>query len=434
MALADRAPDSGLVRSIRRWDLVAVVLNGVIGAGIFGLPSKVFALSGPYSLLAYLGCAFCVAVIVASFAEVASRFSGTGGPYLYAREAYGPVTGFTVGWLVWIARVTAFSANCNLLPDYLGLFFPALSAGWPRAVIVTLVVGTFTFINVRGVRTVADTGNVLTVGKLAPLFFFGIAGLFFLDPARFDFSAAPDYRNFSQSVLLLVYAFTGFEMAVIPAGEIRDPQRTLPRALLLGMSVVVTVYILVQIVSIGTLPELAGSQRPLADAAGRFLGGWGAAMITIGVVISLAGNLNVILLAASRMVFAMGERGELPTQLAAIHPRFRTPAWAVIATSAVMLGLTLSGTFIYLLTLSTLARLVTYGVTCSALPVFRRRTTAPAAQYRLPAGEMIAAAAILLVIWLLSNSTLREARDTAIAAALGLVLFVLTRKFASRRA
>lgn len=426
-----QSPNPGLARSIRQWDLVAVVINGVIGAGIFGLPSKVFALAGDYSLFAFVICALCVGVIVLSFAEVASRYSGSGGPYVYARETYGPMAGFTVGWLVWIARVTSFAANCSLLPEYLDLFFPGAASGIARASIIAGVVGMLAVVNVIGVRSAADASNVFAIGKLLPLAVFVAAGLFFLNPAAFSFAAAPHYRSFSQSVLLLVYAFTGFEMAVIPAGEIRSPQRILPRALGIGMTTVVAFYILIQVVCIGTLPGLAASTRPLADAAARFLGTGGAAMITIGIVISLAGNLNVLILAASRIVFAMAERGELPERLAAVHARYRTPAASVLATVAVMLVLTLSGTFMSLLTLSTLSRLVTYLVTCSALPVLRRRPGVPQAGFMLPGGTTIAVLGIVLCLWLLSNSTLGEARDTAIAAAAGLSIYFLNRKKAS---
>jgi amino acid transporter len=189
------------------------------------------------------------------------------------------------------------------------------------------------------------------------------------------------------------------------------------------MSVVVVFYVLIQVVAIGTLPELATSQRPLADAAARFLGPGGAVMITVGIVVSLAGNLNVLMLSASRIIFAMAEHGELPAHLAAIHPRHRTPSLAVLATAAIMLGLTLSGTFLWLLTLSTLARLVAYMATAGALPVLRRSPEAPEAKFRLRGGVAIAVAAIGLGLWLLSNSTLREARDTAIAAGIGLALY-----------
>ena len=418
-----------LSRSLRRWDLIGVVLNGVIGAGIFGLPSKVFSLTGADSIFAFGVCAVCVSVLVLCFAEVASRYSGTGGPYVYARETYGPTVGFTVGWLVWMARLTSFAANSNLLPTYLEFFFPGAGSGLPRAAIITGVVLLLAVLNIRGVRLAADASNAMAIGKLVPLAIFILAGLFFLDPSRFVFSPSPGYRPFSQSVLLLLYAFTGFEMAVIPAGEARKPERDLPLALLMGMATVVTFYVLIQVVCIGTLPDLASSQRPLGDAANHFLGTWGAVMITVGIVISLAGNLNVLLLSASRVLFAMAENRELPGNLQQVHPRFRTPVSGVLWTSAAMLVLTLSGTFIYLVTISAISRLVTYIVTCSALPVLRRKPSAPKPAFRLPAGVLISLIAIAVGVWLLSNINLREARDTAIATAAGLCLYIFARVF-----
>jgi amino acid transporter len=383
---------------------VAVVLNGVIGAGIFGLPSKIFSLSGDYSLAAFAVCAVCVMAIVFGFAKVARRYSGTGGPYLYARDAYGPATGFTVGWLVWIARVTSFSANCTLLPEYLDYFFPGAATGWPRASIILITVGLLAAINLRGVRVMADAGNAFAFGKLLPLAIFVLAGLFFLKGSNFSFAHAPHYHAFSQSVLLLIYAFTGFEMAVIPAGEIRDPELTLPKALLMGMTIVVVFYVLIQVVCIGTLPNLAASHRPLADAAVRFLGTGGAVMITAGIVISLAGNLNVLILAASRVVFAMGENGELPRSFSYVEPKRHVPVVAVLSTIAVMLAVTLSGTFIYLVTLSTISRLVTYLVTC---------------------GVARSWIGVAVCLWLLSGIGWQEARDIGIAVLVGLAIHSL---------
>ncbi|HEY6272175.1 MAG TPA: APC family permease, partial [Terriglobales bacterium] len=212
------------------------------------------------------------------------------------------------------------------------------------------------------------------------------------------------------------------EMAVIPAGETRSPARDLPAALMIGMALVVTFYVLIQAVCMGTLPELAASHRPLADSAARFLGIGGVAMITLGILISLAGNLNALILAASRVLFAMAEHGDLPTRLAAIHARFRTPATALILSAAIMLCLALSGTFVYLVTLSIVVRLVTYFATCGALPVLRRRAKAPSAMYRVPGGAAVAVAGMLVCAWLASNSTRREAGDAALATAVGLAI------------
>jgi amino acid transporter len=261
---------------------------------------------------------------------------------------------------------------------------------------------------------------------------FVVAGLFFMEPSRFSFGARPEYLAFSQSVLLLVYAFTGFEMAVIPAGEIQRPGKDLPPALLIGMATVVAFYLGIQAVCIGTLPGLASSQRPLADAAARFLGTGGAIMITAGMIVSLAGNLNVLILAASRILFAMGEQRDLPAALASVHPRFRTPAVAVLLTTGVMLALALSRTFLYLVTVSVVARLVTYFATCGALPVLRRHVREYAGEFVLPGGVWVACAAMLVCIWLLSNSKLTEARDAGLAAAAGLGISWLYRSYTKR--
>src|SRR6266581_2039102 len=273
---AARVSNEGLVRGIRRWDLVAIAVNGIIGAGIFGLPARVFALIGPYSLIAFVVCAIVVTMIILCFAEVGSRFDETGGPYLYAREAFGPTVAFEVGWLIWLARLTAFAANCNLMVSYLSFFWAPANTGMIRAAIIFAVVLALTALNVLGVRQAAIASNIFTIGKLVPMLIFIAFGLFFLNPHAFALGARPSTGAFSQSVLLLLYAFTGFEMAVIPAGEIRNPQKDLPRALLIAMAVIATTYILIQIVCIGTLPELARSTRPLADAGQRFMGTAGA--------------------------------------------------------------------------------------------------------------------------------------------------------------
>jgi amino acid transporter len=251
--------------------------------------------------------------------------------------------------------------------------------------------------------------------------------LFFVNTQRFSFAGQPSYGAFSTSVLLLVYAFTGFEMAGIPAGEIRDPQRTLPAAYLTAIGAVALTYILIQAVCIGTLPELAGSERPLADAGNRFLGTSGASIISAGALVSIVGNLNLVLLAGSRLPFAMAERKELPQIFAVTHRRFKTPFYAILLTATVVLVLTISGTFIYAVTISTIARLVSYGATCAALPLLRRRKESAPAMFKAPAGIAVSVSALALIAWLLSNITLREARDSGIAAALGLVVYVAYR-------
>jgi len=424
----------GLIRGIRRWDLVAIAINGIIGAGIFGLPSKVFSLIGSYSLIAFVVCAVVVTLFILCFAEVGSRFDETGGPYLYAREAFGPTVAFEIGWLIWLARVTAFAANCNLLVAYLGYFLPGAMKPFWRAAIIVTVVAVLATINLVGIRQAAIVSNVFTVGKLIPIIIFIAVGLFFLNAQAFALGPRPATGAFSQSVLLLIYAFTGFEMAAIPAGEVKDPKKNLPHALLIAIGVVALLYILVQIVCVGTFPELAQSQKPLADAGMHFMGTAGAAIISAGAIISITGNLNVLVLSGSRVPFAMAEQQQLPSFIGSVHRRFATPYVAILITAVVMLLLTLNSSFVAALTISAIARLVTYGATCLSLPVFRRRSHARPPDFQLPYGTVIAILALLLAAWLLANSTWNEARAATLAAAVGLAIYFGFRLYSRRRA
>ena len=420
---ADRARSGeGLVRGIGRASMVALFINAVVGAGIFGLPSSVHALLGPWALLAYLACALLVLLVVLCFAEVGSRFERTGGPYLYARVAFGPMVGFQVGWLVWLTRVTAFAALCNLLLDYLAYFWPAATTPAWRTLLVAAVVALIVAVNVRGVRLAAIVANVFTIGKLIPLLLFVGVGLWFVEPARLVPGEAPGVADFSAGMLLLVFAFTGFETATVPAGEVREPRRTLPFAILAALAVIVPLYILVQVVSIGTLPGLATSTRPLADAAEQFAGTAGAGIVVVGALVSIAGTLNGLLLAAPRLLFAMAEHGQLPALFARTHARHHTPHVAIVVTGLAMLVLTLSGSFLSAVAISTLTRLLAYAATCAAVPVLRRRRAVAPALVLAPGGMATIVVALAVIAWLLAQGSAGELRDVGIAMALGFVL------------
>jgi amino acid transporter len=416
---------SSLVRGLGRWDLLALMINSTIGAGIFGLPSRVHALIGAWSLPAYAACAALVAIIILCFAEVASRFERTGGPYLYARTAFGPRVGFVMGWLLWLVRLTSFAALCNLLVSYLGVLWPDAGSTAARTAVIVAVTGAFAVINVVGVRTAARTGNAFTIAKLAPIALLIVAGFPSLSFGRLALGALPEADAFAKAMLLLVFAFTGFELVIIPAGEASDPRRNLPWALLIGLAVVAVVYLFVQIVCEGTMPNLAGSERPLADAASQVLGASGGALLAVGAVVSITGTLGATMLAAARLPFAMAEWGELPRALAATHARFRTPWISIMLTAACALALALATTFLGALTLSTVIRLITYVSTCAALLVLRRRPDAPAAAFRAPMAWALAVLALLTCVWLISSVSGREARAVAIAILIGLGLYLI---------
>jgi APA family basic amino acid/polyamine antiporter len=418
--------ERGLVRGIRHWDLVALIINNVIGAGIFGLPAALYALAGTFSLFAFVACAFVIGIVALCFAEMSTRFTETGGPYLYARKTLGPLVGFEVGWLNWIARLTGFASVCNLLLTYTALFVPSANVGVLRVVLIVAVVSLYAVINLIGIREMTMVSNFFAVSKLIPLALFITIGLFFIDTSRFSFAGPLDYQPFSKAVLLLVFAFS-FEASMIPAGEVRNPARDYPRALLISLAIVAVVYLLVQVVCIGLVPGLATSQRPLADAARVFLGGPGAYLISIGAIISMSGTLNANMLFTSRVPFALAEQGQLPEVLARIHPRFRTPHVAILLSASVILVLTLFNTFISAATISAMVRLSLYIVTAVCLIILRRRKDQPAPAFQVPGGLFIPILAIALSLWLLSNSSAREARDASLAAAVGLVLYGMTK-------
>jgi amino acid transporter len=421
---------SGLIRGVRRWDAVALMINCIIGAGIFGLPSRVYDLTGTYSLLAFVVCAIIVAIIALCYVEVASRFSETGGPYLYAREAFGPAIGFQVGWLAWLARLSSFAFICNVLVSYLSYFWPPAGTGFWRAAIMTSVVVVLTTVNVIGVRRAAAVSDILSVGKLIPLLIFIGVGIFFITPQNYSLDSPPALGPFSLAVSQLFVSFTGFELALIAAGEARDPRKNMPFAMVTALAAVVVIYIMIQVVCIGTLPGLASSQKPLSDASNLFMGSHGASLITIGAVISTIGTLSAILLGGSRLPFAMAEQDHLPRFLAVTHAKFRTPHRAILLTAGVGLILALSGTFVYAITIAAISKLLTSASTCAALPILRRRDDAMPARYRVPAGPLLATFSLAFCLWLLVHSGWSEVRDVAFAALIGTAFYIASRVLA----
>ena len=417
-----------LVRGIRRWDFVALIINITIGAGILGLPAKVYALVGTYSLGAYLASAAVVTLIILCFAEVSSRFSGAGGPYLYARAAFGPLVGFEVGWLLWLSRLASFAALSNLFVEYAAYFWPAVGAGAGRAALLAGLITTLTLLNLRGVRTASLVNNLFTVSKLLLLLLFVGVGLFFVHWSAFSFSQPPPAARFSSAVLLLIFTFSGFDVAAIPAGEIEAPQRNVPFALFTAIATVAVLFLLVQVVCIGTLPGLATAERPLAQAAQQFLGPAGGGLVAAAAMLTALGTLNALMLTGPRLLFALAEQGQIPPVFGALHPRFRTPWVALLVSAGLKVALAISGTFIYALTLSTIIRLVYFALTCAALPVLRRRYPAQPAPFRVWAGPVVAAVCIGLCLWLLLSSTGPEARDVSLSALVGLGLYFLFTK------
>jgi len=434
MAVARRPSgdvEQGLVRAMGRWDLTAIAVNGMVGAGIFGLPSVVAREVGVLSPLAFVLCGLVVGTVVLCFMEAASRFETTGGPYEYARAAFGDFVGFQTGWLRWLADAAAIAANLNLLATYGAAFWPVLSDRWARWMMIVVLVGAMAALNVRGVRHGARAVGTATVLKLLPLVVLIGFGLFHVDwgvwAGAFRDPPAVDFRRWMLAVLVLAYAYMGFEDATIPAGETRDPRRATPAALLTAVVLVVTVYVSVQTVCVGVVPDLAAAERPLAEAGARVLGPWGGSLLAATALVSIAGNMLGAALSYPRLTYAFARDGLFPAVFAAVHRRYRTPHASILLHAGVVGGLAVSGTYERLVTLSAVALTVVYVATCLAVPVLRRRHGP--APLRIPGGVVVAFIGMALTLGVLVASRPTGALGTtAGAVAGGTLLMVLGRR------
>jgi amino acid transporter len=400
--MATEQTQTGLVAALGRLDITALVVNTVIGGGIFGLPLLVTMQLGASSPLGYIVAAAGIGVIVLCFAEVSAQFRSAGGPYLYAREAFGPFVGLQVGWITWLMRVSAAGATANLFVMYLGaVWAPARTTG-VRWAIITLIFVVLAVINIRGVHQGATASNLFVAAKLVPLLVFIGVGVFFIRAKTFASWSTVGHGGWFEAVLLLIFAFGGFDNAMFPASEMRDARRDAPFALLAGMGIVTVVYLLIQVVFQGTVAAGTHTEHPLATAARAFMGVPGGWLLAIGAMVSVWGWFAATMLGTPRLTFALGERGDFPKFFSAIHSRFRTPYVSILFYAGLGWALALSGNFEWNASLSAVARLLTYGVTCAALPVFRRRDP-KAPVFRVPAGKLIPALGIGFCLVLLTQ-------------------------------
>jgi amino acid transporter len=424
-AKAGNSSRTPLVRAVGLLSLTAIAINGMIGSGIFVLPATVAKLLGPLSPLAYLISGVAIVLIVLCFAEVGSRFERAGGPYLYAREAFGSFIGFEVGWMFLLARLTAFAAISNAFTAYLGYFWPLVGTGIGRVLAISASLSALTAINLFGVRYSAWLVNLLTVGKLLPLLLLATIGLFFVDGQHFSVSGPPEMGALRQASLVLIFAFGGFEFASVPTEEVLNPRRNLGLALIAAVTLTGTIYILIQIVALGTVPQLATASAPLASAAQRILGVTGAAVVTAGAVLSTTGTNGAVVLVGSRILYAMADGGQLPAALARVHPRYRTPHISVIAFALAAWALAMYSNFAQLAAVSAMARLLFYLSTCLAVPVLRRKMSDASRQFTVPGGLLVPVAAAVICLWLLSGSTQTQAAVGGVALLLGAAIYGL---------
>ena len=423
-----------LRRSLGLATVVSLGINGVIGQGIFLLPGKAAGMMGPSAGVALLlGGVLCF-LIALCFAEVSARFDGTGGAYLYTREAFGDFVGFEVGWMTLCVGIISWAALSNGFTLVLGHFIPAVAEGWVQKAVALSVITLLTLVNWRGASSGASVVKFFTVAKMIPLLVFVLVGLFFVDGARFTPFAPQGTAPLAETTMLLLYAYAGFETLVVPAGEMANPQRNVPKALFIVMAIVTTVYMGVFGVAVATFDGIAGHENPVAAASAAFLGPVGGTLIAAGICLSVFGTNSGSALVNPRRFFAMAERGDLPAFLARVDPETGAPRAAIATTWALACALSLSGTFAELAVLGVLARFAQYIPTCIAVLVFRRRDETPHDGFRIPGGPVIPLLTVALCVLLLANTDPTRLLKGGIALLVGVPLYFLARRNRARAA
>jgi amino acid transporter len=421
-----------LVRAVSRWQIVGLSINDVIGSGIYLLPAAAAVLLGPMSLWAVLLAGLAVALLVLCYAQAASYFDQPGGSYLYAREAFGRFAGFEIGWMIWLTRISSAAALGNGLADAVAPLWPAAGqAGLARTLVIVASLGGLTAINVVGVKSAARTGVALAIGKLVPLALFVGIGLFYVNWGAAFSGATPalhDAGNLGQAALLLLFAYAGFENIPAAAGEYRNPQRDVPFALITMIITVTLIYALVQVVAQGTLPQPITDNMPVSEAAQQFGGHWLALVLVVGAVVSILGTTSNTVMLGPRFLYALAKDGYGPAFLARIHPRFHTPAAAIVVQFVISLALALSGSFAGLALLSMVTRLLAYIGTAAAVLVLARRYRDRPGALKLPGGPLIPALALLLSVGLLLSASWQNLLAVGVALSLGALIYLFPRK------
>jgi len=392
---------------------------------VYLLPAAAAALLGPASLWAVLLAGFAVLLLVLCFAEAGSHFDEPGSAYVYTREAFGSFVGFEVGWMTWLARIASIASLANGFAQALTFLWPAAGTGAGRLLAIVLPLALIVGINVAGVQYGARLSVALTIAKVAPLVFFVAVGVWAIDWSLLSPMATPGAEGLAEAAALLLFAYAGFENTAAAAGEFKNPRRDVPFALLTMIVVVTLLYTLVQLVALGTLPDLAARAdgTPLADSATLVVGAWAGLMLTAGAAISIGGNIGSSLLNGPRYLYALAKDGYGPRALAWVHPRFQTPALAIVTQGVLAVVLALSGSFAELAMLSIVARLATYIGTAAAVPVLRRKLPAKEGAFVVPGGPTVPILALLLCLAFLASATVGNLIAGAIGLAVGVVIY-----------
>ena len=428
---AHPASESSLRRSIGTFALAASIVNITIGAGIFRLPADMAATLGATAPIAYVLCAIVMSLIVLCLAEAGSRVATTGGPYAYVEVAFGPFVGFVAGFLLWTLLTFAMAAVATVLAANVAALVPSLASRGASAVVLITIYTVFAVVNILGVERGSRVNTALTVAKILPLLILIAGGLFAIDSAHLEIVDPPDMPTLARSSILLIFAFAGIEAALVPGGEVKDPARTVPRAIFIAMAAVTVLYAGLQFVAQGVMgPALATSKAaPLADAAGVALGEWARTLLIVGAVISMLGHVGAMILATPRTLFAFARDGFLPAVLARVHPAHRSPFVAILVQCTIVLVLAITSTFEQLAILANLSTLALYATCCIATWELRRRDVrAGGTPFKVPAPTLVILLACLVIGWMLTSVTLAEWMAFAVVIAVATAIFLLQRR------
>jgi len=423
--------DHQLVRGIGIPALTANIISSTIGAGIFVLPAAMSRALGPAAPVAFVCCAIAMVLFVTCFAIAGSRVSLTGGLYAYVEVAFGRYIGFLAGVLYGITALGAVAGVVNVLVNSIVIVAPFLGSGLMRIIVMIVVYGSLVVINVRGVRGGAGAVTVVTFAKLLPLLLFVCAGVFFIHPANLTWTAWPGSKSLGDAVILLIFAFVGIEVALIPSGEVKNPALTVPRSAYLALVITTIIYIMIQLVAQGTLGvDLANyKDAPLAEAAAKFLGNIGRTILLVGAAVSAFGFVTSDILSSPRIIFAFGRDGALPAWFAHVHPRYRSPDVAIVTYAVLAFALSITGTFEQLAVLSNVAVLLMYLLCCAACWfLVQRDIHADGQPFTFPGMKIVPALAIAAIIWILAHATVREFAVNGIVLAIASVLYVMRRQ------
>ena len=425
--------DASLRRLLGRWDLTAIGINQVIGGAVFIVPAEIAFRLGPWSPLAVVLVGLATILVGLCFAEVGSRFETTGGVYLYTKAAFGRFAGVEVAWMHWFTRVSGLASLSNGIAITLSPFWPGAAFGRGRMLLITGMTLGLMFVNLVGIRQSSNLLNALTFAKLVPLVGFLLIAVWFIHPRYYPTVTGAGKENVVAATLLLVFTLGGFEVIGVPAGEAKAPRRDVPWALMTTVGGVTLLLTAIQVLLMFTLPDLAHSKIPIADAMQAIVGPPGAFVVAAGAVCSMVGTNAGQILSGSRTLFALAENGELPVFLGRVHPQFRTPFNAIIATAAVALALALSGSFVKMAAISAVARLAAYAATAAATLALRRQDRTrqdriggtSIAMFRIPGGPVVPILALATSLLILVGATPEQLGAGAIALAIGALLFAL---------